>query len=154
MSIPISQFIPSPPCPAWYSYLCSLHLCLYLCFVKKIIYTKFFRFHIYTLIYSVCFSSCWTQYSFSRSVSVGVTVAPKVSFLYWLLLLFQLQMLPIKFPISIKFLIESTAQFITLRHSQSHSECFKTSNTEVHVGHCDSILNCLTRLKSCKFHLK
>ena len=34
----------SPSCspfPFWYSYICSLHLCLYLCFANKIIYTIF-----------------------------------------------------------------------------------------------------------------
>jgi len=97
MSIPISQFIPFPPFPTWYSYLCSLHLCLYFCFVKKIIYTNFFRFHIYALIYGVCFSSCWAQRFSSRSASVGETVAHTVSSLYWLLLLFQLHMFPSHF---------------------------------------------------------
>ena len=38
MSIPISQFIPSP-LPPWYPCVCSLHLCLYFCFANKIIYT-------------------------------------------------------------------------------------------------------------------
>ena len=35
MSIPVSQSIPTP----WRPYICSLHLCLYYCFVSKIIYT-------------------------------------------------------------------------------------------------------------------
>ena len=42
--------------PPWYPYICSLHLCLYFCFVNKIIYTKFFGFHIYVLKYGICFS--------------------------------------------------------------------------------------------------
>ena len=70
------------PFPPLYPHICSLHLCFYFCFVKKIIYTNFFRFHIYALIYGVCFSSCWAQRFSSRSVSVGVTVACTVSFLY------------------------------------------------------------------------
>ena len=43
----------SPTFPPWYPYACSLCLCLYLCFVNKVVYTSFFR---YTLIYVVCFS--------------------------------------------------------------------------------------------------
>ena len=35
--------------------VCSLCLCLYFCFVNKIIYTNFFRFHIHALIYHICF---------------------------------------------------------------------------------------------------
>ena len=55
MSISISQFIP--PLPPWYPYVCSLCLCLYFCFVHKmIVYANFFRFHIYVLIYDICFS--------------------------------------------------------------------------------------------------
>ena len=50
-----SQFIPPPPSP-WYPYICSLRLCLYFCFVNKIVCTNFFRFHIYALIYDICFS--------------------------------------------------------------------------------------------------
>ena len=38
------------------SCVCSLRLCLYFCFVNKIVYTNFFRFHIYALIYDICFS--------------------------------------------------------------------------------------------------
>ena len=56
MSIPISQFIPPPHFPPRYPYVCSLHLCLYFCFVNKIVYASFFRFHIYALIYDICFS--------------------------------------------------------------------------------------------------
>jgi len=40
MSTPISQFIP-PLFPAWYSYTCTLQLCLYFCFANKFIYTIF-----------------------------------------------------------------------------------------------------------------
>ena len=46
-SIPISQFIPPP---------FVLYICLYFCFVNKIVYSNFFRFHIYVLIYDVGFS--------------------------------------------------------------------------------------------------
>ena len=38
--------------PAWF----LLYICLYFCFVNKIIYTSFFRVHKYTLIYDICFS--------------------------------------------------------------------------------------------------
>ena len=37
--------------PTWYPHICSLRLCLYFCFINKIVYTNFSRFHIYTLIY-------------------------------------------------------------------------------------------------------
>ena len=45
MSIPISQFIPLTPAPPtfppWYPYVCSLHLCLYLCLVNWFICSIF-----------------------------------------------------------------------------------------------------------------
>ena len=55
MSIPVSQLI-TPPLLSWCSYVCSLCLWLYFCFVHKIVYTSFFRFYIYLLIYDICFS--------------------------------------------------------------------------------------------------
>ena len=39
--------------PACYPHVCSLHLCLYFCFASKVIYTIFYRFHIYPLTYSI-----------------------------------------------------------------------------------------------------
>ena len=55
-SIQISQFVPLPSrFPPWYPYDYSLCLSL-LCFVNKIIYTKFFRFQTYVLRYNICFS--------------------------------------------------------------------------------------------------
>ena len=51
MSVPISQFLPCPPFPF------GIHkFVLYFCFANKTIYTIFSRFHIYTLIYDICFS--------------------------------------------------------------------------------------------------
>ena len=38
MPVPISQFIPPPLFPPWYPYIGSLYLCLYFCFVNKIVY--------------------------------------------------------------------------------------------------------------------
>ena len=56
MSVPISQFTPSP-FPPWYPYICFLCLSLYFCFVDKIICTKFFfRFYMYVLMHYICFS--------------------------------------------------------------------------------------------------
>ena len=46
---------PHPVSPSCYPYIFSLHLCLYFCFVNKIFYT-IFRFHLYALIYNICFS--------------------------------------------------------------------------------------------------
>ena len=37
-------------------HVCSLCLCLYFCSMSKITYTGFSRFHIYALIYSICFT--------------------------------------------------------------------------------------------------
>ena len=55
---------PIPPFLLGYPYICSLHLCLYFCFVNKIVYTNFFRFHIYALLYHICFSlSNFTLYN-------------------------------------------------------------------------------------------
>ena len=56
VSIPLSQFIPILLFLPWYPYVCSLCLCLYFCFVNKIIYTYFSRTHIHVLIYGICFS--------------------------------------------------------------------------------------------------
>lgn len=59
MSIPISQFT-SPPTP--HSPLVSIRLfstSVSLCFVNKIVYISFFRFHIYVLMYNVFFLSFW-----------------------------------------------------------------------------------------------
>ena len=53
MSVPTSQFLPSSPSPL-VSIGCSLCLCLYFCFVNKILYTSFFRFYIRALIYNIC----------------------------------------------------------------------------------------------------
>ena len=80
MSTPVSQFIPSRCHPPWYLYVYSLHLCLHFCIANKIIYTNFFRFHIYALIYDICFSLsdllrlCTTA---SRSIHVST-----ISFLF------------------------------------------------------------------------
>ena len=59
MSIPISQFIPPPPPPPL-SPLCVHTFVLYICVsistCKPIHLYHFSRFHIYTLIYDICFS--------------------------------------------------------------------------------------------------
>ena len=56
MSVLISQFILPPRFSSWYPYVCCLLLCLYFSSINKTIYTNFFRFHIYALIYDACFS--------------------------------------------------------------------------------------------------
>ena len=48
--------------PPYYSHICSLHLYLHFCFVKKIVYTSFVRFHTYDIIYDICFFSFWLYY--------------------------------------------------------------------------------------------
>ena len=54
VSVPISQLLPSHLFSLWYPQVCSLCLCLYFCFVNKILYTSFFRFYIRALIYNIC----------------------------------------------------------------------------------------------------
>ena len=56
MSIPSPNSSHPSPFPLWYPYVCSLCLCLYFCFVNKIIYTSFFGFHIYAFMYNIRFS--------------------------------------------------------------------------------------------------
>ena len=55
---PIHHTTPTTPTPAafppWCPYVCSLHLCLYFC--KPVHLYHFSRFHIYALIYDICFS--------------------------------------------------------------------------------------------------
>ena len=70
MSIKISQFIPPPFLPSWYPYLFSTSmflflLCNYLQYIA-IVYSNFFRFHIYALIYSICF--CFWLQSIQQSL--------------------------------------------------------------------------------------
>ena len=69
-----------PHFPLWYPYTCSLHLCLCLCFcfVNKIVYTNFFRSHIYTLIYDTYFSLSY----FTKSIQVSTN--DPISFFSWL----------------------------------------------------------------------
>ena len=43
MSVPISQVIPPMHFPCWCACVCSLHLCLYFCFVNRFICTIFQR---------------------------------------------------------------------------------------------------------------
>ena len=56
MCQPVSHIIPILLSLPWYPYVCSLCLCLFFCFVNKIIYTYFSRTHIHVLIYGLCFS--------------------------------------------------------------------------------------------------
>ena len=51
MLISVSQFIPPPPFPPWYLYICSLYLCLCLCHANKTIYNIFLN------------STCMHQYT-------------------------------------------------------------------------------------------
>ena len=66
MSFPVSHFIPPCLSPSVVIYLFSM--CLYFCFVNKIICTSFFRFHIYTLIEDTCFSLSYLLHSIWQSV--------------------------------------------------------------------------------------
>ena len=75
MSIPISQFIPPPPppppaFPPWCPYVCSLHLCLLFLRCKPVHLCHFSRFHIYALIYDICFSLSGLLHSVWQSLGV------------------------------------------------------------------------------------
>ena len=80
MSISISQFIPPPPCfPPQYPYVCSLCLCLYFCFVNKIIYTIFSHTYAFitALILIISFCQHWAQFVlflFSLVVRLGCVI--------------------------------------------------------------------------------
>ena len=53
MSMPVSQFLPPHPFPAWYPYICSLCMCLYFCSAYEIIYIIFLDstyMHYYTIL--------------------------------------------------------------------------------------------------------
>ena len=80
MLIPVSQFIPSPLSP-WYPYVCSLHLYFYFCFVNKI-YTHFFRFLIYALIWNICFFLFLTSLCVTACRSIHICTEDPVSFLF------------------------------------------------------------------------
>ena len=54
VSVLIFQFVPTPA-PSCYLYICSLHLCFYVCFANKITCTIFLD-SIYMLICNMCFS--------------------------------------------------------------------------------------------------
>ena len=92
MLIPISQFIPPHPFPSWCPYqVYSVQLCLYYCFANssfcKINARKkshFSRFHMYALIYDICFSlSDLLQYVWqSISSSTSLRVAQFCAFLW------------------------------------------------------------------------
>ena len=57
MSMPLSHFVPAYPSPALCPQVHSLRLCLYSCPAPRFIRTFFFfRFHIYVLADSICFS--------------------------------------------------------------------------------------------------
>ena len=69
MSIPISQFIPPPPSPL------GIHMFLfYFCTVNKIVYTNFFRFHIYVLIYGICFCLSGLLHSVWESLDASTSL--------------------------------------------------------------------------------
>ena len=78
---PNSSHTPLPP---WYPYVCSLRLCLYFRFVNKIVSTNFFRFHIYVLIYDICFSLSGLLHSVWQSLgpSMSLQMTQFCSFLW------------------------------------------------------------------------
>ena len=70
-NLPIHPTLPFTP---WYPYICSLRLCLYFFFVNKIVYTNFFRFYIYALIYGICFSLSDLLHSLWQSLSPSMSL--------------------------------------------------------------------------------
>ena len=103
MSVPISQFItPHPPAtfPPWCPYVCSLHLCLYFCPAHWFICTIFSRFHVYALIYDICFSlsdllhSVWQSLGPSTSLQTTqfCSLLCLCPFLNWVIYLFIVEL--------------------------------------------------------------
>ena len=60
MSIPVSQFIPPPPPPSpafpFGVHTCVLYICVSISALQTVHLYHFCRFHIYVLIYDICFS--------------------------------------------------------------------------------------------------
>ena len=71
----------TPPPPTQCPYVCSL--CLYFCFVNKMVYNNFFRFNIYALTYTIWFFSFWLN-SFCMTVyrSIHISTNDPISFLF------------------------------------------------------------------------
>ena len=67
-----SSSYPLPP--PWCLYVCFLRLWLYFCFLYKIIYTNFSRFHIYALTYDICFSLSDLLHSVWQSLHPSMSV--------------------------------------------------------------------------------
>ena len=78
MSGPISRLIPPPPSPPWWPCVCSLCLCLYFCFVNRLISTSFLdsTFKWYCVILSVSLSdwlhSIWQVLGPSTSLQMAL----------------------------------------------------------------------------------
>ena len=78
MSMPLSHFFPAYPSPSPCPQVCSLRLHLYSCPAPRFFRTIFFffRFHIYVLAYSICFSlsdllhSVWQPLGPSTSLQI------------------------------------------------------------------------------------
>ena len=86
MSMPLSHFIPAYPSPSPCPQVHFLRLCLYSCPAPRFFRTFFFfRFHIYVLAYSICFSlsdllhSVWQ--TLGPCISVQIT---QFRFFLWL----------------------------------------------------------------------
>ena len=71
MSIPVSQFIPRPSFPSWHPHVCSLRLCLCVCFGSKIISTIYLNstsmcwcaiFVFLSLAYFTLYDSLWVHF--------------------------------------------------------------------------------------------
>ena len=74
MPIPISQFLP--PCfPSWFPYVGSLHLSFSVLQIRSS--TPFCRFHIYALIYNVCFWISWHTPWKMVGLEAGQTWSPQ-----------------------------------------------------------------------------
>ena len=76
-----SQFIPLP-FPPWYPYVCSLYLCLYFFFANWFICNIFSRFHIYALIYSICFFLSDLLHSICQPLGPSMAANGTISFLF------------------------------------------------------------------------
>ena len=63
-----SHHHPSATFPPWCPYICSLHLCLLFLSCKLVHLYHFSKFHIYALIYDICFSPSDLLHSVSQSL--------------------------------------------------------------------------------------
>ena len=85
MSMPFSHFVPAYTSPSLCPQVHSLHLCLYSCPAPRFFRTIIFRFHIYVLAYSICFSLSDLLHSVGQSLGPSTSLQiTQFHFFLWL----------------------------------------------------------------------